>query len=387
MVASFARLYYEDSYRTTFTATVVSCQPKGNEFQVVLDQTAFYPEGGGQPADIGELGDARVLDVHEKNGIIYHTTNRELCVAALVSGIIDWDHRFMLMQQHSGEHILSGVVKSLYGFDNVGFQIGSDAMRVDFSGNLTDEDLAAVELLSNKAVYQNAPVQITHPSPELRAQIDYRSKIELGDDVRLVTIPGSDCCACCGTHVRYTGEIGVIKILSRQKYKGGTRVSVVCGIRALADYAHQTDQANAISALLSLKPDDLLEGVVRLQNEMISMKAKAIQLREQIIDFKVQSLDAGSGRLCLFEDDLTPDELRSFCLKVRAKGNDMVAAFSGRDEDRYRYVLSSKTEDMRAFSKKLNAVLHGTGGGSSELAQGSVAASRQEINEFFSALH
>ena len=383
MVDRFDQLYYEDSYRTAFTATVISCQPKGSVFQVVLDQTAFYPEGGGQPADTGELGDAKVLDVHESDSIITHTTDRPLAVGVNITGRIDWDRRFMLMQQHSGEHILSGVVKSLHGFDNVGFHIGADGMTIDFSGELTDDDLTQAELTANQAVYQNLPVQISHPDPARRSQIDYRSKIELGDDVRLVTIPGADCCACCGTHVHRTGEIGMIKILSRQKYKGGTRVSVVCGIRALLDYARKNEQANAISALLSLKPGELAEGVVRLQNEASALKTVNTQLRERIIDLKVQSAKIGDGRLCLFEDDFTPDELRSYSVKLSIKAGRTVAVFSGQDGARYRYALSSKTEDMRAFSKQMNAVLKGAGGGSPELVQGSVAASRREIEAYF----
>lgn len=383
MVDHFQQLYYEDSYRTEFSATVINCQPKGSVFLVVLDQTAFYPEGGGQPADTGELDDAKVLDVHEAAGVITHTVDRPLAVGATVAGRIDWERRFLLMQQHSGEHVLSGVVKSRHNFDNVGFHIGTDGMTIDFSGDLSDEDVTQAELAANQAVYQNLPVQISHPDPAERCQIDYRSKIELGDDVRLVTIPGADCCACCGTHVRRTGEIGLIKVLSRQKYKGGTRVSVICGIRALMDYARKNEQANALSSLLSLKPGELTEGVVRLQNEVSALKVVNAQLRERIIDLKVQSVDIGTGRLCLFEEDLTPDDLRAYSLKLAVRTGRTVAVFSGQDGARYRYALGSKTEDMRAFSKQMNAVLNGAGGGSPELVQGSVAASRSEIEAYF----
>jgi alanyl-tRNA synthetase len=388
MVASFARLYYEDSYSTKFTATVISCHLIGSEFAVVLDQTAFYPEGGGQPADTGVLGDVCVLDVHEKNGTVYHATDRALGIGCTVAGIIDWDRRFMLMQQHSGEHILSGVVKSLHGYDNVGFQIGTDTTRIDFSGFLTHEELTRIEQVSNQAIYQNIPIEINHPTPEERQQVNYRSKIELDGDVRIVRIPGTDCCACCGTHVKYTGEIGLIKILSSQKYKGGTRLSVVCGIRALTDYIRQNEQTNVLSSLLSLKPDDLMAGVLRLQGEIAVLKAKNRQFHEQIIDFKLQSIDVRTGRTCLFEDDLAPDELRAFCLKLVDKLCDnkdceVIGVFSGRDEDRYRYVLISKVKDMRTFSKKMNAILQGTGGGNQEMAQGSVAATHQQILDYF----
>ena len=411
----FNRLYDKDPYLTTFTAVVHRCSPKGKHFQVELDQTAFYPESGGQPADTGTLGDAQVLDVHTVDGAIVHLTDRSLTVGSTVVGRIDWDRRFTLMQQHSGEHILSGVVKRLFGFDNVGFHIGTDGMTIDFSGELSDEDLKKAERLSNEAVYRNLPVRVDFPAPEERIQLDYRSKIELGDDVRLVTIPETDCCACCGTHVQRTGEIGIVKVLTRQKYKGGTRLNVVCGMRALADYVQKNDQSNTLSTLLSLKPTDIIDGVVRLQAESSVLKSTNTRLREQIIDLKVEALVSGTAqsawtasgaadepgsflpdaaeagdrtrsgrtrRLVLFEEDLSPDDLRLFASRLASRADCTAAVFSGREGERYRYALASTREDMRSFSKSMNGALKGAGGGSSELVQGSVSVSRQSIETF-----
>lgn len=429
MSSQFDKLYDKDPYLTTFTAIVLHCTPKGRHYQVELDQTAFYPEGGGQPADTGTLGDARVHDAHAMDGRVVHLTDRPLTVGSSVVGHIDWDRRFTLMQQHSGEHILSGVVKRLFGFDNVGFHIGPDSMTIDFSGELSDEDLKTAERMSNEAVYRNLPVRIDFPSPDKRSQMEYRSKIELGDDVRLVTIPETDCCACCGTHVQRTGEIGIIKILTRQKYKGGTRLNVICGSRALADYVQKNDQSNTLSNLLSLKPTDIIDGVVRLQADSVVLKATNARLREHIIDLKVAALvsdvsrseppepgatlsaipaadvpdssgadlpdlvdmikepakEPAAGpcsRLVVFEEDLTPDDLRLFASRLAARANCTAAVFSGREGDRYRYALASTREDMRPFSKSMNAALKGAGGGSSELVQGSVTASRRTIETF-----
>lgn len=416
MSSQFDKLYDKDPYLTTFTAVVLQCTPRGRQYQVELDQTAFYPEGGGQPADTGTLDDAQVVDVHTTDVAVVHLTDRALTVGSTVVGRIDWGRRFTHMQQHSGEHILSGVVKRLFGFDNVGFHIGADGMTIDFSGELSDEDLKKAERLSNEAVYRNLPVSVGFPSPETLSQMAYRSKIELGDDVRLVTIPDTDCCACCGTHVQRTGEIGVIKVLNRQKYKGGMRLSVVCGSRALTDYVQKNDQSNTLSILLSLKPTDIIDGVVRLQAESSALKATNARLREQIIDLKVDALvsrvsrseatapavaayeteailpnaaDANDGtlpdrtrRLIQFEEDLTPDDLRLFASRLAARTQCTAAVFSGRENERYRYALASTQEDMRSFSKALNAALKGAGGGSRELVQGSLAASRQSIETF-----
>jgi len=416
MSSQFDKLYDKDPYLTTFTAVVLHCAPKGRHYQVELSQTAFYPEGGGQPADTGTLGDAQVIDVHTMGGKVVHLTDQALTVGSTVIGRIDWGRRFTHMQQHSGEHILSGVVKRLYGFDNVGFHIGTDGMTIDFSGELSDEDLKAAERMSNETVYRNLPVRVDFPSPEALSQMAYRSKIELDDDVRLVTIPETDCCVCCGTHVQRTGEIGIIKVLARRKYKGGTRLNVVCGSRALADYILKNDQSNTLSTLLSLKPSDILDGVVRLQAESAALKATNARLRAHIIDLKVNALVSGAAqsdttvpgtalkpgwilpddadssngnrpdrarRLILFEEDLTPDDLRLFASRLAARADCTAAVFSGRDDDRYRYAIASTREDMRPFSKSMNAALKGAGGGSSELVQGSVAVSRHSIETFF----
>lgn len=411
MVSSFERLYYEDSYCSRFSAIVTACVSEGDHYLVELDRTAFYPEGGGQPADTGTLDEANVLDVHERSGSVQHTTDRPLIVGTAVSGQIDWERRFTFMQQHSGEHILSGVLNQMKDCDNVGFHIGSVDTTLDFNLPLSEEELREAENRANQAVFENRPVLVCYPSPEARSQMAYRSKIELGDEVRVVTIPGSDACACCGIHVRTTGEIGLIKILSSQKYKGGTRLSIACGGRALADYALKTTQASTISTLLSVKSSELVEGVRRLQAEAAALKAKAAGLSRTLVEYRARALASQPGPLCLFEDDAAPDDLRALCLRLSEDREAVVAVFttaeesSGKDAStgsattgntttadgssarRWRYAVGSRSLDIRPFSKALNAALNGTGGGNARIAQGTLTASQSAIEDYIRNSH
>ena len=222
------KLFYKDAYIKEFDAVVLSCIEKGESFLIELDRTCFYPEGGGQSADCGTLGDAKVSDVHEREGRIWHTADRPLEQGSRVTGRIDWQRRFSLMQHHTGEHIVSGIVNRLFGLDNVGFHMGSAMVTVDFNGELTQNDIETVELLANRTVFDNIEVRTEYPDAKTLAEMSYRSKKELSGEVRIVTVPGADSCACCGTHVARTGEIGMIKLLSPQRYKGGVRVGILC---------------------------------------------------------------------------------------------------------------------------------------------------------------
>ncbi|MEG2931374.1 MAG: alanyl-tRNA editing protein, partial [Ruthenibacterium sp.] len=241
------KLYYEDVTRRTFCATVLACESVNGALRVALDATAFYPEGGGQPADHGALGGACVTDVHEQDGVIWHTVTAPLPVGETVQGDIDWSRRFDMMQQHTGEHIFSGILHMQYGFDNVGFHIGADTVTVDFNGQLSAKALAEAELAANWVIWQGAPVTVTWPTRTELESLVYRSKKALTGEVRIVAAGGADRCACCGTHVRSCSEVGAIKILSAQNYKGGTRVMLVCGMRAWHDYCRRCDSVNAIS--------------------------------------------------------------------------------------------------------------------------------------------
>ncbi len=381
------KLYYKNTYFRTFRAKVLRCEKQGEHYGVVLDRTLFYPEGGGQPADIGVLNTVNVLDVHEQDGWIVHTTDRPLPVDSAVTGGINWPHRFTLMQQHSGEHIVSGIVNRLFGLDNVGFRMGSKAITVDFNGELSQDDLSLVEALANEAIYRNVSIETSYPDAQALSALSYRSKKELTGEVRIVTIPGYDVCACCGTHVAKTGEIGIVKLVSAQHYKGGTRVGVLCGKKAVDDYNEKTDSVGAVSVLLSAKPEKIKEAVEHLLEETNALKQQLTSLKNQTFVSKCDQVPEGTKNICLFEPELAPADLRAFCLLLCDRCSGVAAVLSGDDAAGYQYAVGSAKEDVRAFGKELNQAFNGRGGGSKELVQGTVRGLQQEIKSFIEDHH
>ena len=276
------KLYYADPFLTDFTATVLDCQPGKNGYLVTLDRTAFYPEGGGQPADHGVLDGAVVTDVHEKNGVILHNVDRAVEIGKTVTGTIDWGRRFDHMQQHSGEHICSGLICERFHCDNVGFHMGADIVTIDFNADISWEELLEIEAKANQYLYENHPIDIQfHRGAELEA-IDYRSKKALEGDVRIVAFPGADCCACCGTHVLRSGQVGLVKFLSVQKFREGVRIELLCGKRALEYLSRTWEQAKAIGQRLSVKPVDSEAAVERLEGELTSLKLRCTQLEDSV---------------------------------------------------------------------------------------------------------
>ncbi len=378
------RLFRENPYQTEFSAVVLTCEPQGEHFAVTLDATCFHPEGGGQPADTGTLGDAKVLDAHEKDKEILHTTDLPLAVGETIAGKVDWLRRFSLMQHHTGEHIVSGIVHKLFKLDNVGFHMGNAMVTVDFSGELSAEQLALVELAANRLVFADVAVQESYPEADALAALSYRSKKALSGDVRIITIPEADCCACCGTHVAKTGELGLIKLLAPQRYKGGTRVGLLCGEKALADYRQKDASVAEISHLLSAKPAEIAQAVQRILNENDTLRAELATARDRLFALRMESLDRGDRYLCLFEEDLTPNELRRFCTQLIAHRPGPCLLLCGDDTNGYRYALGVAQGDARALSRELHQALGGKGGGNAQLVQGTIAASRQHIMEYSS---
>ena len=257
------KLYYENPFLRQFAATVLSCEAGKDGYLVTLDRTAFYPEGGGQPADHGTLNGVAVTDVHEKNGVIFHTCQEKVEIGAVVTGQIDWERRFDHMQQHSGEHILSGILCELYHCDNVGFHLGADTVTIDYNTDISWEQAMAAEQRANETIWADTPVKILFPTPEELEAIHYRSKKELSGQVRIVAFPGADCCACCGTHVLSAGQVGIIKVLSCQKFRSGVRMEILCGKRAWRYLGQVYDQARAVGQHLSVKPVDVGGAVER----------------------------------------------------------------------------------------------------------------------------
>ncbi len=376
------KLYYADPFLKTFTATVLDCQPGKNGFVVTLDRTAFYPEGGGQPADQGTLDGAAVTDVHEKNGVVLHNVDSAVEIGKTVTGVIDWARRFDHMQQHSGEHICSGLICGRYHCDNVGFHMGTDIVTIDFNADIPWEDLLEIEAQANQYIYEDHPIDIQfHRGAELDA-IDYRSKKPLEGDVRIVAFPGADCCACCGTHVLRSGQVGLVKFLSVQKFREGVRIELLCGKRAL-DYLSRTwEQAKTIGQRLSVKPVDAAAAVERLENELSAAKLRCAQLEESVFAAIAQE-QAGKGDLLLFQPPMKPDSVRKLADAVSKTCGGLAAVFAG-EGTHYAYALGrADGQDISAQVKAMNAALHGRGGGRNGFAQGSVEAEQSAIEAFF----
>lgn len=375
------RLYYEDAYCREFDARVTDCREGKRGWEVTLDQTAFYPEGGGQPADEGTLGEAKVLDVKEGGEEVIHLCDRPLEPGSTVHGTLDWDRRFRFMQQHSGEHIFSGIVHRTFGYDNIGFHMGKDCVTVDFSGMLSEEDIAQVERAANEAVLADLEILEDYPSREELGRLDYRSKKELEGQVRIITIPGSDVCACCGTHVKRTGQIGPIKAVASEHYKTGIRISLQIGWKALEDYEEKHRNIKEISALLSAPPQETAEAVRKLQEQIQELKAANVALKQKQLDRLVEEVPEGTSRVIRFVEDLNPVEVRMLADRLAQKA-DFVAVFSGNDGEGYKYVMCSASMDVAALGKKFNEALNGRGGGRNPMVQGSVMAERAKIEEF-----
>ena len=375
------KLYYENAYTQDFTAVVESCEAVKNGFAVTLDRTAFYPEGGGQPADHGTLGEARVLDVHEKDGVVTHLCDRALSVGAEVSGRIDWARRFDHMQQHSGEHIISGLLCSTFHCDNVGFHMGADVVTIDYNAPITWEQALEVERRANAYIWADHPIRIWYPSAEELAALPYRSKKELTGAVRITEFPGADRCACCGTHVTSSAQVGLLKLLSCQKFRDGVRLELLCGQRALDCLASGWEQARQIGQALSVKPQSAFAAVSRLQEELLSLKEKATQLEEA--DFAHTAAQyRGAGSVLHITEPLDGDGARRLCDAIAKAAGGRCAVFAGRDGD-YRYAVIENGGDLRQFIKDMNTALHGRGGGRDGFAQGSAACTAEELRAFF----
>lgn len=361
------RLYDRDVDMLEFSAVVKTCEQRETGYIVTLDQTAFFPEGGGQGADHGTLDGVQVLDAHEANGEVEHLVSGPLAVGSEVRGHVDAVRRMDMMQQHSGEHMFSGLVHGLFGYDNVGFHIGTEAVTMDFNGMLTEADVRRVELLANQAVWRDQPVEAFVPSREELANIEYRSKKEIAGDVRIVRIEGVDTCACCGTHVHTTGCVGQIKVIGVQKYKSGVRVSILCGRRALEYENALFDQAKAAGQALSVPTEELSGAVERMIGERDRLRAQSDALGMRIFELMAQKEMEKEIRVVAC-DALPASQARKAAGQL-AEGAKLALVLIPR-EDGWNFALSSEKEDVRPVTKALCAAFGGKGGGPKDMTQG-----------------
>lgn len=373
--------YYEDSHLREFDARVLKCRQTDKGWEVVLDATAFYPEGGGQACDLGTLGDACVLHTREQGETVIHLCDRPLAAGETVHGVIDWARRFDQMQQHSGEHILSGLIHEAFGYHNVGFHVGETCMEVDFDGMLTAEAVAELERKANEAVWQDLPIRCWYPEPEALPTVGYRSKKALPWPVRIVEVPGYDKCACCGVHVKHTGEIGLIKILSFAKFHQGTRLQMVCGGRALAYVCRVFEQNRQVSQAFSAQMTETAAAANRMNQALAAEKLRANNLERELFA-QIAERYVNFGDVLLFRDGLNPNALRELAEAIAGVCGGTAAVFSGTDGN-YSLCLVSRQGEVKQLGAAIAAALKGRGGGRPGYFQGSVQATRREIENFF----
>lgn len=376
------KLYYEDCHLSEFSARVVSCNPTEGGYHVILDRTAFYPEGGGQPCDLGRLNGISVLDVQERGEDVVHLCAEALEVGMEVTGKIDYERRFDLMQQHSGEHIVSGLIHAKYGLHNVGFHMGADVITIDFDGVIPAEDLPEIEAKANAAIWKNTPLHIWYPTEEELPGVPYRSKRALPWPVRVVEFPGVDVCACCGVHVAYTGEIGLVKLLSCVKFHQGVRIEMACGGRAVALLSAVYEENRQVSHVFSAKIMETGEAAKRISDALAAEKYRVTGLQRQLFDYIAESY-TDHGDVLRLEDGLDPAGIRELADKIAEVCGGMVALFSGKDGEGYNFCLATRQGDLRELGKELTGTLNGRGGGKPNFIQGSVKANKQEIEAFF----
>ncbi len=381
MITPTIKLYENDSYIKEFSATVFSCQEKDGAYYVVLDKTAFFPEGGGQDADKGKIGDADVLDVQIKNEVIYHKVAKSFDENETVACSVDWETRFSRMQNHTGEHIVSGVIHSLFGYNNVGFHMNDALVTFDVDGPLTEDDIKTIELKANQAIYDNKSVKAIYPTADELDDYDYRSKLDITEGVRLIEIEDYDLCACCAPHVAKTGEIGIIKIIGFIPYKKGTRIEMICGLLALNDYSNLHSTNKSVMNMLSAKRFEIAESVERIQNELTSARAENKKLLSELATLKMEKHINGNT-VCVFIDGVSYDELRN-CSNSLVEEFEYCYLFSNTDADNYIYVVSSKENNVRELVQTLNKTFNGKGGGRDTYAQGKIVASKEDILNYF----
>ena len=377
------KLYYDDAYIKEFSSVVLSVTKCEALYDVVLTETAFFPEEGGQYSDKGTINGISVVDVKEDNGVIHHYLTESVEEGSSVIGAIDFEERYEKMQCHSAEHILSGIIHRLFKLDNVGFHLGAEDVTMDISAPLTREELDRVEILANEVVYKNIPITTCFPSESELGSLEYRSKLALTENVRIVNIGEYDSCACCAPHVKYTGEIGLIKILDFSKLRGGIRIRITAGRRAMKIFREYYDSIQSISSMLSVPKSDVTEGAKKLLSDYSSLKTAYSAERIANITRMAEEFSDVDGNSVKLFSDATVEEMIAFSNIAVSRVSGILVLLSGTDGE-YKYVMSSKNVDLKERAQDINKSLLGRGGGKSNMIQGSLSASLDAVKEYFS---
>ncbi|MBR5242143.1 MAG: alanyl-tRNA editing protein [Clostridia bacterium] len=375
-------LYYKDQYIKDFTATVLEANKKGNVYEIVLDKTAFFPELGGQTSDTGSIGEGNVLRVDEVDGRMIHTVDMELKVGDVISCRVDFDERFEKMQSHTAEHLVCGIIHREYGFENVGFHLADSEVTLDVSGVMTREMIEWVELTANRAIYENVEVRSSFPTAEEAAKLEYRSKLDITENLRIVTIDGYDDCACCAPHVSRTGEIGLIKILDFMKHRGGTRIRLLAGKRAIRDYIKRCEAAAEISSMLCVPQSDIATGVKDYMAATLVAEGKIKAANARIVELEDSLVSPTEKNAVVFAKSITVSDARELVNRMMKKVGGLSVVLIGTD-GAYSYIMGSESLDVSSACREANAALCGKGGGRPPMVQGSFSATKEEIEKYF----
>lgn len=377
------KIYDYKSNEFEFEAIVEKCEKndKGN-FEIVLDKTAFFPGGGGQEADTGEINSNKLIDIYEKNNEIYHVLSCGFSVGEKVKGKLNGEKRLKNMQSHSAEHIVSGIIHNLYGYENVGFHMGSDCVTMDVDGRLHDEDLKKIEMLSNEAIWKNIAFKVYYPNPQELSKIEYRSKLDLKENVRIVEIEGYDKCACCAPHVEYSGQIGVIKLLDLAYINNKTRIRMLGGHYAVKDYFEKSQCVHKISVLLSANKNDVYKSVEKLYNDFENKKYEYVGLKRQLFDIKYKNI-VNDKNIIVFEENCDMNELIYILNLLKENNSGICGVFCGDDIKGYNYAVGSNTVDINDVKEEFLKSLNAKGGGTSQLIQGFCKTYKKNIDNFF----
>lgn len=373
------KLYDEHPYDTTFHATIQDIQYDKNT-TLILDQTLFFPEEGGQCADSGTIDGYEVIDVQISKGIIKHILKGhvELEIGNEIQGEIDWDLRFSNMQNHSGEHIFSGIVHREYGYDNVGFHLGKDVVSVDFNGPIDEVSLRRIEKEVNQVIYENRVIRAYYPSEEELASLNYRSKKEVDSPLRIVEIENCDVCACCAPHVRRSGEVGLFKVVHMMNYKGGVRIFILCGQRALDYVLELDDNMNAIYHMLSANNSSVVKYVKQLIDTNNALKQEVFNLNKKEVQRLVE--EANENHRYFFIEDLDKNLQREMVNSLVQRLEGYVGVFVGSDQMGYRFILASRNNDTTKLFDVLKS-RGAKGGGNALMVQGYIKTSQDTIEE------
>jgi len=394
------KLYEKQSKLKECEATVVDCYVNNGEVYIKLDESIFFPEEGGQYADTGVLeycdsADAsvvhsvRLLDGQIENNEIIYQVSDEIPIKTKILCKLDWNKRFDRMQNHSGEHILSGLINREYGYNNVGFHLSDDDMvTLVVDGALTREQVAELESKVNAVIYQNYPITDTYPTKEELANISYRSKIEIDGQVRLITIGNEiqtiDICACCAPHVARTGEIGILKVTGVMKVKGNTQISILCGRRALEYINHNLDTLSQLANAFTTHADNVPGIVDNLKNENIELKSQLSDYKEKVI---IEDIISNPDNRCIFtKEQLSAQNMKNIFNTLIQHCAGYVGIFAGTDDAGYRYYAGGKGLDARELAKVMRENLGTKGGGSEEMIQGKAESTREAILQFWKQL-